>query len=101
MAPSGIKLHLPESVTAIAQKKDTYVRIDKKQDIYLDEILIKPSLLSKKIKALLAKNFDLTIILSADKSTPYDLIMGLLDALRLAGCYDVVLETSKPLIHEK
>ena len=91
----GIKLQLPEAETVNENKKGIIVSIDAKQQLYFEDKKIKVDELQNYVKTELAKDANLQIILNAHRGTPYHLVIGTMDNIRIAGCYDVVLQAKK------
>eukprot|EP01047_Picozoa_sp_COSAG01_P011774 COSAG01_NODE_519_length_16012_cov_4.344058_2_plen_134_part_00 len=91
----GIELRLPKAKTVNTQKKGIGVYVDKRQRIFIDDKKIRLSKFDLAIKKVIKQQANLQIILSADKQTPYQLILTLMDRIRRSGCYDIVLAAEK------
>jgi len=91
----GIHLTLPAAVTSAKEKKGVVISIDKGQKIYLQENPLPEGLIRSRIFALLSKEPKLQVILRAHHLTPYSMVIRVLDEIRLAGGFDVVLEAKK------
>lgn len=95
MQNQGMNLQLPAAKSVTKQVPGVVVRIDQEQRVYLDQQRIEPSTLKKRISDLLEKDPKVKVILRADRLTPYSHVVRVLDAIRLGGAYDVVLEARK------
>ncbi|MFC1751927.1 ExbD/TolR family protein [Thermoproteota archaeon] len=96
----GIKLQLPEASSGVKEKKGAVVSVDKSQKIYFDNKLIPRNALKSKIAFLIKEEPEYQVILNADKITPYNFIISVLDDIRLGGCYDIVLEVKSKITNE-
>jgi biopolymer transport protein ExbD len=88
----GIKLTLPKASTVSVQKVSSKIIINQQQEIFLDNLKIELKDLSKYINQLKFSQQDLQIILSADQQIPYNLLIEVLDQIRLGNCYNIVFE---------
>jgi biopolymer transport protein ExbD len=87
---------LPSAKSATKHdKKNLVLSIDKDQNIFLDSIAIEKKELKKLIQNYKSEQNDLSVILEADKIVPYDLIISVLDEVRMGGCYSVVLNVKQ------
>lgn len=91
----GIKLQLPTAESTTEQKDGALISIDGQQRIYLDEKMISLELISSRVGDLLKENKELKVIIHADETTPYNLVIRVLDKIRLGGCFNVALQTKK------
>ncbi|MBT5954274.1 biopolymer transporter ExbD [bacterium] len=92
----GIEMTLPSAKSATKHdKKNLVLSIDKDQNIFLDSIAIEKKELKKLIQNYKSEQNDLSVILEADKIVPYDLIISVLDEVRMGGCYSVVLNVKQ------
>lgn len=92
----GIKLQLPSAESTAKQKKGANISIDKNHRLYLDEKPISIDLVTNRIASLLKDNSDLKVLINADESAPYSLVITVLDRIRLGGCFNVALQAKKP-----
>ncbi len=91
----GIKLRLPKSKTAEIEQDDKIiltVSADKK--IYLADRLIDIDDVEKQIKLMLSEK-EKTVILRADGSVNYGLVIDVLDKAKLAGAKKIAVATEK------
>jgi biopolymer transport protein ExbD len=95
----GMKLKLPAASSTTDQKKGILLSINKNQELFLDEKPLLIEELKDRISAIVSQTPDTQIILNADVTTPYDIIITLLDQVRLGGCFDLVLEAEKKETH--
>ncbi len=91
----GLDLILPSAETVVEQKNNTVLIVNEKQEIYLNGELMSLSNLSTKINDLIKNDPNMIVNFNADKRIPYSLVISVLDTLRLAGCYNIVLEAEK------
>ena len=89
----GLNLQLPIAETSSKEKPDIILAINQEKTLILNQLPTPISAIPHSIQRLLEKDPSLQIILKADIQTPYQLIIQALDAIRLGGCFDIVLET--------
>jgi biopolymer transport protein ExbD len=100
MNNKGIKLQLPAAESVVKQKKGVVVSIDKKERVFLNNVLVPEELLKSKISDLITSNPDTQVILNAHVTTPYQKVIRVLDDIRLGGGYDIVLQAEKKINNE-
>jgi len=97
--PTAVKLSLPEakSAEAVGKQKTNHVLITVTGAgaIYLGEDKIAAGKLEQALTAAKAKNPDIVLELSADKSASYGTIVSVVDAARIAGIRDITAFTKK------
>ena len=97
--PSAVKLALPEakSAEAVGKQKSNQVRITVATDgtVYLGQDKISTGKLERALADAKAKNPDIILELSADKSVSYGVIVGVVDAARVAGIRNITAFTKK------
>ena len=97
--PSAVKLSLPDAKSgeAVGKSKLNQLRIvvDAAGVIYLDDKKLAAPALEKMLADAKAKNEDVTIELSADKNVSYGVIVGVVDAARVAGIKNITAFTKK------
>ena len=91
----GMKLKLPSAISTTEEKKGVILSINDAQEIFLDEKSILIEEIKDNISALINQNPEVQILLNADVATPYELVIHVLDEIRLGGCFDIVLEAEK------
>ena len=96
---NGLKLHIPSASTTAPEKADIIISINQKQEIFFNQKLINKNSLKNQIYDSLITTPDSQILIQADSNTPYFFIIEVLDQIRLAGCFDIVLEANKKLIN--
>ena len=57
--------------------------------------MISLELISNRVGDLLKENNELKVIIHADETTPYNLVVRVLDKIRLGGCFNIALQTKK------
>ena len=97
--PMAVKLALPDakSAEAVGKQKSSQVRITVAADgaVYLGPDKIAAGKLEQSLAEAKAKNPDIILELSADKSVSYGLIVGVVDAARVAGIRNITAFTKK------
>jgi len=97
--PSAVKLALPEAKSAeeVGKQKSNQLRITVATDgtVYLGQDKISTGQLEQALKDAKAKNPDIILELSADKSAGYGIIVGVVDAARVAGIQNITAFTKK------
>ncbi len=91
----GIQLTLPTAVSVEKPKKSITIAIDRNQLLYWNGERVSEKNIAIKVKQIIEKNPNQQIILQADKETPYLRVVSVLDAIRRAGCSQVMLEAEK------
>jgi biopolymer transport protein ExbD len=91
----GINVALPDAKTVIENDEGIVISISKDTFIYWEKQRIQMSRISHEVKNEINKNPNLSIILNADKDTPYHIIMETMDNMRIGGCYNIVLQAIK------
>lgn len=97
--PTAVKLSLPEakSAEAVGKQKSNQVRLTVAADgsIYLGKEPIAANQLEQALTAAKKANSDISLELSADKSVSYGIIVGVIDAARVAGIGNITARTKK------
>ena len=94
----SLNIDLPKSIHAKADAKQALqIYINNKKEIYLNKTLVKEPLLSTKVMALIKERpylkLKARVILYADKTTPYEKLLSVMDELYKAGMKDFRLGT--------
>jgi len=74
--------------------------VSEKNDIFYDGALINLDDIRTTVATSLKVTPKLQIILNADQKTPYQMVVSILDKIRLGGCFDIVLEAEKASVHD-
>ena len=97
--PTAVKLSLPEakSAEAVGKQKSNQVCLTVAADgsIYLGKEPITAGQLEQALTAAKTTNPDISLELSADKSVSYGIIVGIIDAARVAGIGNITARTKK------
>ena len=96
----GLKLDLPSAISSEKNDKGVVISIDPKGKIFVKDTLIPLDQLRLTIKKILDIDPDSEMLLNSDKSIPYETIIAVLDQVRLAGSYNISLQTTKTIIEE-
>tara|TARA_B110000438_G_scaffold267135_1_gene281729 strand:+ start:536 stop:931 length:396 start_codon:yes stop_codon:yes gene_type:complete len=95
MEKNGIKLLLPQAEAVSKEKKGIELKIDQDQILFLEDKKIAMKTLKSSIKQLVIQEKKLQLTILADQKTPYVFVIEVMDKIRLAGCYDIILEAKK------
>ncbi|HUK82834.1 MAG TPA: biopolymer transporter ExbD [Verrucomicrobiae bacterium] len=97
--PTAVKLSLPVAKTAeeVGKEQSNHVRITVASDdtVYLNKDRIPLSGLEKALREAKARNPNLLLEFSADKSVNYGTVVAIVDAARAAGIRDITAFTKK------
>lgn len=91
----SIQLDLPVAETSDEHPEGVVLSIDDQQKIYIDMTEISLDSIQDYISERLETDPSLQVILSIDKSITYDLVINVLDNIKLAGCYSIALQAEK------
>lgn len=91
----GVTLTLPSAVSSESSKDRVVISIDKQQRVYWNGRRISEKTISKQVQMALRDQPNQAILLQADQHTPYIRVVSVLDAIRLAGGVNVMLETDR------
>lgn len=97
----GIDLNVPSSQTSMENKANAVMISVDKDQIFFNKERIKLSNIEGEVKERLLEMPDLRVVLNADKETPYENIIKVMDQIRLGGCSNLVLEVKKETITEE
>lgn len=91
----GIPLDLPQASSTESNKPTLTISIKKDGSILYDKMKIELEQISQIITDYLNEDPELQVTLNADKSLQYDIVISVLDRIRLAGCSNIALQTEK------
>jgi len=95
-SPQGIDMQLPKAVTATNQDSQNFiVEIDQQGNYYYNGELLQLNQIVAEAEVKNQENNEITVIISADKSTRYENVIGLMDGMRNAGIYRLALAAEK------
>ncbi|MEK9657174.1 MAG: biopolymer transporter ExbD [bacterium] len=92
----GISLLLPKAKSVSTHKNELIVHIDQQRRIFFNKNAISHKGFNSELRDMIKQSPKLQVILRADRETPYHFVINVLDQIRLAGCYDIVLAAEKP-----
>ena len=95
LSNQGIKMKLPAAASVVKESHGTVITIDESLNVYLDGALTPVDEVRDRIAAQFKADPELSVILSADHTVPYETVVQLLDSIRLAGVHKVSLEAQK------
>jgi len=91
-----LELQRPSAQSAeAADSKSVRVSIDRQGAIYLGEESIRLWMLQSRVREDLRSSSQSTVLFIADRSTPTELLIAVVDQCRLAGAKDVGVITDK------
>ena len=91
----GIPLDLPHVVSSEKQETGITISIDKDKHFFIDKDAVTFDTLLISLKSRIKETPDLSVILNADNSLNYDVIIQTLDIIRQAGCHSISLQVEK------
>lgn len=77
------------------EKKGVVIAIDNKQKIFLEGKPLPEGMVRSRISDFMTADPKLQVILRAHRLTPYSMVIRILDDVRMAGVFDVILEAKK------
>ncbi|MDY6829837.1 MAG: biopolymer transporter ExbD [Pseudomonadota bacterium] len=93
---SGIDVNRPEANTATQQDRaNILVGISANGEIWINRRRIDLSSVRANIERLSAENPQGTVVIQADEEAPTKLLVGVMDASREAGVYNISIATSQ------
>ncbi len=93
---SGIDVNRPEANTATQQDRaNILVGISASGEIWINRRRIDLSSVRANIERLSAENPQGTVVIQADEEAPTKLLVGVMDASREAGVYNISIATSQ------
>jgi len=98
MLTSSVDINLPQGAQTANEEKLQTVTISVKADgsIYLQDEIIKSSILGTRLKEISGNNFNHKIFVRADKALDYGKVMDVVKTISIAGFTQVVLVTETP-----
>ncbi len=96
-----LKLKLPEAKTAESvgrgqEKKPAMVKVAQDGSIWIDEQRVTEGDLESKMKQLVGRTPDKTVILMGDRGADYGVVVRVLDAARAVGATTIQMSAEKP-----
>ncbi|MCX7738598.1 MAG: biopolymer transporter ExbD [Hydrogenothermaceae bacterium] len=93
-----IEIERPQASTAQRiTAKEIRVYIDKAGNIYIDDQLVKLWTLQSKVRDLLSSSTNKTVLVIVDKDARVEVLVDVVDQIRLAGAKDVAVSTKQEL----
>jgi len=93
---AGIDVNKPEGQTAVAKEKaNILIAIDSEGAIWIDRRQVDPRAVRANIERLHAENPQGTVVIQADRDARTGVLVGVMDAARLAGVYDVAIAANE------
>ena len=89
---TGIDIKLPKAATAKAQEQlEVVVIINEEKKVYVGSQEVDTESLYGEVEAKLRETENVVVIISADRTIPYDKLIEVLDTVRLAGAENIAL----------
>ncbi len=89
-----VDLDRPSAASAErASSKAIRISIDKAQTVYMDDVPVRPWMVQSRVKERLAGGADTSVLVIADRNTPAQKLIEVVDACRLAGAVDIGVVT--------
>lgn len=95
----GVKVELPEAEAKLVDTQNAealVVTVDRSGKFYLDDKLIEPGKLQKKVRAILARTPQTPILIRGDKQVAYGTVVSAMVLLQQSGAKSVGLITEPP-----
>jgi len=89
---SGIEVNRPAAVTAVVQEKgNILVAVTETGEVWVNRRAVDPRALRANIERLHAENPQGSVVIQADRKSTTEMLVGVMDAARQAGVYDVAI----------
>jgi len=89
---AGIEVNRPDAQTAVKQEKaNILIAIDENNDIWIDRRKVDLRSVRPNIERLHAENPQGSVVIQADKESNTETLIGVMDASRQAGVYNVAI----------
>lgn len=98
MMQEGIDVNLPkvEAAAISSNEEPLIITIDRNKRIFINKRAFKQAELKEKLAAIRKANKDKMVLINADESVPYGVIMGTMAEIRKAGIEKVGMMTEAP-----
>jgi biopolymer transport protein ExbD len=94
---SGIEVNKPEAATSQPKEKaNILVAIDSAGDVWIDRRRVDPRAVRAHIERLHAENPQGIVVIQADQDSKTKVLVGVMDAARQAGVWDVAIAAPNP-----
>jgi biopolymer transport protein ExbD len=94
----GIKVRLPKAASGVMEKEDKiYISITKSEQIFLYDQQVALADLSARLRPLLQKAPDKTVVIRADKDLALESAIRVLDIAKLAGADKFLIATERSM----
>lgn len=91
---SGVDINRPSSVTQTSKKNaNIVVGLKQNGEIWIDKKMVDLYFVKSNIEALKTQKSQNAVVIQADKQTKTQLLVRLMDEIRLAGIYDISIAT--------
>jgi len=91
----GMFLQLPKIDTVNTNKVDFTLSINKQSELFFNQKKISLSDLRPLVKRIIKKSDSSQLIIEADELSAFGFVVEIMDLIRKAGCYDIVLAADK------
>jgi len=95
---SGVDVNKPEAQTSTPKEKaNILIAIDESGEVWIDRRNVDLRAVRANIERLHAENPQGTVVIQADENARTKILVGVMDAARLAGVYDVAIAAPNPV----
>lgn len=92
---SGMKINLPKAATVEKIPEHAQISIAEDLSVHFEDMLVTEEALAVMVKSRLQDNPDISFVIGAEKSVPYDLLVRVLDVVRQSGGTKLALQAEK------
>ena len=90
----GMKLELPESKSASAEKmKELFIEINQDGTMFLGDVAVSLDSLEYKFKSIVPSLENRTLILKADKEARHGTVVSVMDKAKISGIEKIIIAT--------
>lgn len=95
----GLDLELPAAKSVVEDVKGLTISITKSKRIIMDDQQVNIDDVTAEVRKRILSKPDTQVIFSSDRDISYELIIQVLDAIRLGGCSRIILQAEKELLN--
>ena len=95
MNQKAMDLTLPSATTASASVQGTTIRITEKQQFFFNDEEVASTDIREMVVAATEASPTVNFVLQADRTTPYETIVYVMDAIRAGGGSNIMLDTAR------
>lgn len=98
---SGMKVNLPKAATVEKIPEHAQISIAEDSAIYFEDSLVNEDTLGVMVKGRLMENPEISFVIGAEKTVPYDQLVRVLDVVRQSGGTKLALQAEKAYEEEQ